>query len=174
MNCARLAAIYLLSFVFPLLNSYMVIINEHDELGKIVFNASVYKLGSERHYKINAHKSAHFVHHLLNIDAITGEIRLRKSVRCDGIHYPSLFTFYVDSSSSRLHSIDYYSMPLRIFIVGKKCVDLAKAQNFRRIFVEDYDKAAVHVKRLIRTEGHLFQDTLLLVATLNPSFQWIL
>lgn len=87
----------------------------------MIFNASVYKLGSERHYKINAHKSAHFVHHLVAVNHKDGQIQLKKSLKCDGIYYPNLFTFYVDSTSNRLRSIDYYSLPIRIFISGHTC-----------------------------------------------------
>lgn len=118
-------------------SGYMVIVGENDEPDRIVFNASVYKLGSERHYKINTHKSAHFVHHLLKVDPHSGQIRLRKRLTCDGIYYPNLFTFYVDSTSNRLRSIDYYSLPLRIFIAGTNCTDDAVAESFRHFFEED-------------------------------------
>ncbi|XP_065082456.1 protocadherin-like wing polarity protein stan isoform X2 [Ochlerotatus camptorhynchus] len=118
-------------------SGYMVIVGENDESDRIVFNASVYKLGSERHYKINTHKSAHFVHHLLKVDPHSGQIRLRKRLTCDGIYYPNLFTFYVDSTSNRLRSIDYYSLPLRIFIAGTNCTDDAVAESFRHFFEED-------------------------------------
>lgn len=146
----------------------MVILNENDNPGKIVFNASVYKLGSERHYKINAHKSAHFVHHLLNIDAKNGEISLRRPVRCDGIHYPSLFTFYVDSTSNRLHSIDYYSLPLRIFIVGINCIDDAEAESFRKLFMEDDAGKNHRFKRRLTTNG-LFEGGLVNTQHLKSS-----
>ncbi|XP_021699917.1 protocadherin-like wing polarity protein stan isoform X3 [Aedes aegypti] len=118
-------------------SGYMVIVSENDEPNRIVFNASVYKLGSERHYKINTHKSAHFVHHLLKVDPTNGQIRLRKRLTCDGIYYPNLFTFYVDSTSNRLRSIDYYSLPLRIFIAGTNCTDDSVAESFRHFFEED-------------------------------------
>ncbi|XP_053689361.1 protocadherin-like wing polarity protein stan isoform X2 [Sabethes cyaneus] len=116
---------------------YMIVVNENDLPGKVIFNASVYKLGSERHYRINAHKTAYFVHHLLKVDAQNGQITLKKHMKCDGIHYPNLFTFYVDSTSNRLWSIDYYSLPLRIFISGTNCTDDRVAENVRKQFEED-------------------------------------
>ncbi|XP_058836851.1 protocadherin-like wing polarity protein stan isoform X3 [Topomyia yanbarensis] len=137
---AATLALIVVQVIFPLwrcVSGYMVIVGENDEPGKIVFNASVYKLGSERHYKINAHKSAHFVHHLLKVDPHSGQILLRKSMKCDGIYYPNLFTFYVDSTSNRLRSIDYYSLPLRIFIAGSNCTDDKVSEAFRKLFEED-------------------------------------
>ncbi|XP_054089368.1 protocadherin-like wing polarity protein stan isoform X2 [Zeugodacus cucurbitae] len=118
---------YLLLFLLAttqLLHSahgYLIIVHEDVPAGTVVFNASVYKLGSERHYKINAHKSAHFVHHLVAVNHKDGQIQLRKQLKCDGIYYPNLFTFYVDSTSTRLRSIDYYSLPVRIFVTGRDC-----------------------------------------------------
>lgn len=103
--------------------SYLIVVNESTEPTTIIFNASVYKLGSEREYKLNAHKSAHFVHRLLHIDSRTGQISLKRALSCDGVYYPNLFTFYIDSTSTRLRSIDYYSMPLRIFVAGSNCID---------------------------------------------------
>lgn len=102
-------------------HGYLIIVHEDVPAGTVVFNASVYKLGSERHYKINAHKSAHFVHHLVAVNHKDGQIQLRKQLKCDGIYYPNLFTFYVDSTSNRLRSIDYYSLPVRIFVTGRDC-----------------------------------------------------
>lgn len=103
--------------------SYLIVVNETTEPTTVIFNASVYKLGSEREYKLNAHKSAHFVHRLLHIDSRTGQISLKRSLSCDGVYYPNLFTFYIDSTSTRLRSIDYYSMPIRIFVAGINCID---------------------------------------------------
>ncbi|XP_033247045.1 protocadherin-like wing polarity protein stan isoform X1 [Drosophila miranda] len=100
---------------------YLIVVHEDAAPGTVIFNASVYKLGSERHYKINAHKSANFVHHLVTVSHKDGQIQLRKALKCDGIYYPSLFTFYVDSTSNRLRSIDYYSLPVRIFVSGHSC-----------------------------------------------------
>lgn len=117
--------------------AYLVIVNESTPPGRVIFNASVYKLGSERHYKINAHKSAPFVHRLLHVDDKTGQIILKKSLSCDGVYYPNLFTFFVDSTTSRLRSIDYYSLPLRIFVSGENCDDNQREFMYGRNFEED-------------------------------------
>lgn len=119
--------------------AYLIVVSDTTPPGTIIFNASVYKLGSERHYKINTHKSAQFVHHLLQVDHKDGQIRLKKSLQCDGIYYPNIFTFYVDSTTNQLRSIDYYSLPLRILISGKDCNDELnhREQMFGRYFEED-------------------------------------
>lgn len=125
------------SLAISLCSSYLIIVNETSEPGTILFNASVYKLGSERHYKINAHKSAFFVHHLIEVDKKDGQIRLKKPLECNGIFYPNLFTFYVDSTSNRLRSIDYYSLPIRVFIAGRDCNDESQFEMHGRHFEEE-------------------------------------
>lgn len=116
-----LGLLLLLLQLFQLASGYLIVVHEDTPPGTVIFNASVYKLGSERHYKINAHKSANFVHHLVSVSHKDGQIQLRKSLKCDGIYYPNLFTFYVDSTSNQLRSIDYYSLPVRIFVSGHSC-----------------------------------------------------
>lgn len=101
--------------------SYLIVVSDTSPPGTIIFNASVYKLGSDRHYKINTHKSAQYVHHLFQVGHADGQITLKKPLQCDGIFYPTMFTFYVDSTSNRLRSVDYYSLPLRILISGQTC-----------------------------------------------------
>lgn len=122
-----------------LTSGYLIIVNEDTPPDTAIFNASVYKLGSERHYKINTHKSAFFVHHLIKVDPKDGQIRLKKPLKCDGIFYPNLFTFYIDSTSNHLRSIDYYSLPLRILIAGNKCNDDRRLQWFGRHFEEELE-----------------------------------
>lgn len=129
--------------------AYLIVVSDTAPPGAIIFNASVYKLGSERHYKINAHKSAQFVHHLLHVDHKDGQIKLKKSLQCDGIFYPNIFTFYVDSTSNRLRSIDYYSLPLRILVSGENCNDQANNRTllmFGRSFEEEN-----HLERVRRS-----------------------
>lgn len=127
----------LFSVLITTVQSYLIVVSEDTEPGTVIFNASVYKLGSERHYKINAHKSAHFVHHLLHVTSDDGQVTLKKSLKCDGIYYPNLFTFFVDSTSNRLRSIDYYSLPLRIFVAGKNCNDERRELMYGRHFEEE-------------------------------------
>nr|CAD7592898.1 unnamed protein product [Timema genevievae] len=101
--------------------TYLIIITEDDPPGEIVFNASLPTLGRARHYKINTHRSASFVHHILHVDASDGRVMLKQKLDCDGIYYPNLFTLYVDSVSNQSQGVDYYSLPLRIFVGGKRC-----------------------------------------------------
>lgn len=116
---------------------YLIIVDESTPANTIIFNASVNKLGSERHYRINVHKTAEFVHKLLHIDAKTGQIQLRKQLHCDGIFYPNLFTLYIDSTSNHLRSVNYYSPPLRVFINGRHCNDDYNHEVFDRHFEDD-------------------------------------
>jgi cadherin EGF LAG seven-pass G-type receptor 1 len=118
-------------------SSYLVIVDENTPANTIIFNASVNKLGSERHYKINVHKTADFVHQLLHIDAKDGTIKLRKKLHCDGIFYPNLFTLCIDSTSNYLRTVNYYSPPLRVFINGENCNDDYNHELFDRHFDDE-------------------------------------
>lgn len=67
------------------------------------------------------------------------QVVLRQHLICDGIYYPNLFTLYIDSTSNHLRAIEYYSLPLRILIVGENCVfgqenwtDKHFAEEYRR------------------------------------------
>lgn len=111
----------LLLFYITSTRSYILLIDEEQKPGEVVFQSSVYKLGSERKYSINTARSAPFVTNLLNIDDKNGDISLKETLRCNSLYYPNLFTLHVDSISYRLRDIDYYSLPLRIIIVGKNC-----------------------------------------------------
>lgn len=126
-------------------NGYLIVVSDQTPAGSVIFNASVYKLGSERLYKINAHKSAQFVHHLLHVDHKDGQIRLKKQLQCDGIFYPSIFTFYVDSTTNRLRSIDYYSLPLRILVSGANCND--ELQNRTLMFGRNFEEENILLSR---------------------------
>ncbi|KAJ6621562.1 Protocadherin-like wing polarity protein stan, partial [Pseudolycoriella hygida] len=136
-------------------SSYLIVVSEASPPGTVIFNASVYKLGSDRQYKINTHKSARFVHRLLHVDQKSGQISLKKSLSCDGLYYPNLFTFYIDSTSNRLRSIDYYSLPLRIFVAGSGCNDGEPELMYGRHFEED---AYSRKKRDVEDEHRLYGE----------------
>lgn len=141
-----------------LIKSYLIIVHEDTPPGTVIFNASVYKLGSERHYKINAHKSANFVHHLVSVNHKDGQIQLRKALKCDGIYYPNLFTFYVDSTSNRLRSIDYYSLPVRIFVSGHSCnEDRRIEQELHHHHYEEEDNTGYSKRRRRRSTQEMIQ-----------------
>lgn len=125
---------------------YLIIVDESTPENSIIFNASVSKLGSERLYRINAHRSADFVHKLLHIDAKDGTVKLKRKLHCDGIVYPNLFTFYIDSTSNHLRSVNYYSPPLRIFVNGEHCNDDYNHDRFDRHF-EDEESSSQSVGR---------------------------
>ncbi|XP_063227767.1 protocadherin-like wing polarity protein stan [Bacillus rossius redtenbacheri] len=100
---------------------YLIIITEDEPPGHVIFNTSLPPLGRSRHYKINSHRSASFVHHIIHVDTTNGKVVLKRQLSCDGLYYPSLFTVYVDSVSNQSRGVDYYSLPLRIFVSGDKC-----------------------------------------------------
>jgi cadherin EGF LAG seven-pass G-type receptor 1 len=114
-------AVLLLTILADCAVSYLLLVRDSLPAGEVIFDSSVYKLGSERHYTINVHRTANFVHHIFKVDPKNGSIALRKRLRCDGILYPNLFTLYVDSTSNRIRDIDYYSLPLRVLITGPNC-----------------------------------------------------
>lgn len=142
--------ILLSSCLIHITSSYLIIVDEKTPASTVVFNASVNKLGSERHYKINVHKTAEFVHKLLHIDAKDGQIRLRKQLHCDGIFYPNLFTLYIDSTSNYLRSVNFYSPPLRVFINGANCNDDYNHEIFDRHF-EDEESSLSNILRRRRS-----------------------
>lgn len=119
--------IYLFVFcIFPTLNNaYLLLVDDSLQPGEVIFNASINYLGSRRIYKINEERSAPFVPSLVHVDRNSGQISLLEGLQCNGLHYPRLFTIHIDSTSRKLKDIDYYSLPLRIFIVGKDCSDSA-------------------------------------------------
>lgn len=129
-------AIYILIFslfsYIPCIHSYLLLVNEDQQPGDVIFNASVYRLGSERNYHINTHRTAAFASSLIHIDSKNGQVSLQESLHCDGIFYPNLFTVYIDSTSNRLRDIDYYSLPLRIIVVGKQCSSLSNDEEDKR------------------------------------------
>ncbi|XP_072387451.1 protocadherin-like wing polarity protein stan isoform X2 [Diabrotica undecimpunctata] len=102
---------------------YLLLLEDTARPGDVIFNASVYRLGSDRSYKISEKRSPPFVFSLVEVHPKTGQITLIQHLECDGLFYPNFFTVHIDSTSNRLKDIDYYSLPLRIFIVGKDCVD---------------------------------------------------
>ncbi|KAH9644921.1 hypothetical protein HF086_014409 [Spodoptera exigua] len=101
--------------------AYLILVPDTAPPGHVVIDAAVYKLGSERNYNIDVHRTANFVHHILRVNRTSGLVTLRKRLRCDGVLYPNLFTFYVDSTSERIRDIDYYSLPIRILVTGEDC-----------------------------------------------------
>lgn len=139
--CTRALA---LLTVLATARAYLLLVPDTTPPGHAIFDASVYKLGSERTYTIDVHRTANFVHHVLKVNKTTGLLTLRKRLRCDGVLYPNLFTFYVDSTSERIRDIDYYSLPIRILITGEDCrrknTDLFDI-DFDRVY--DQDHAAI-------------------------------
>lgn len=118
---ARWAQAVLAALALSTVHSYLIIVPDTAPPGHIVLDAAVYKLGSERTYTIDVHRTANFVHHILRVNRTSGLVTLRKRLRCDGVFYPNLFTFYVDSTSERIRDIDYYSLPIRILVAGEDC-----------------------------------------------------
>lgn len=118
---ARWAHALVVALALTAARAYLIIVPDTAPPGYVVLDAAVYKLGSERTYNIDVHRTANFVHHILRVNRTSGLVTLRKRLRCDGVLYPNLFTFYVDSTSERIRDIDYYSLPIRILVSGEDC-----------------------------------------------------
>ncbi|CAG9865104.1 unnamed protein product [Phyllotreta striolata] len=123
-------SILLFSSIIPAADNYLLLLEDTTAPGHVLFNASVYRLGSDRAYKLNERRSAPFVYSLVQVHPKTGQVFLLQKLECDGIYYPNFFTIHIDSTSNRLKDIDYYSLPLRIFIVGKHCSHHSEEEYF--------------------------------------------
>ncbi|RVE52505.1 hypothetical protein evm_002899 [Chilo suppressalis] len=155
MTAHALAVLAALATLLASVHTYLVLVPDTAPPGHAVLDAAVYKLGSERIYSIDVHRTANFVHHILRVNKTTGLVTLRKRLRCDGVLYPNLFTFYVDSTSDRIRDINYYSLPIRILVTGEDCsrrhAELYDI-DFDRVYDQDdaalqYDEEHVREKR---------------------------
>ncbi|XP_046828165.1 protocadherin-like wing polarity protein stan isoform X1 [Vespa crabro] len=109
-----------LAALWTLAEGYLAVLSSSTPVGTIVFEAGVPQLGGRRKYEVSNERTAWFARKLLKVHPHTGRVTLAKPLSCEGLQYPRIFTFYVDSTSSRLGrpTIDYYSLPLRILITG--------------------------------------------------------
>ncbi|XP_016844332.1 protocadherin-like wing polarity protein stan isoform X2 [Nasonia vitripennis] len=129
-----LALLLLLGGFASLAQAYLAVLSSNLPAGTLVFEAGVPHLGGKRKYAASQDRTAWFALKLLKVHPHTGRVTLAKSLNCDGLQYPRLFTFYIDSTSSRLGraTIDYYSLPLRVLVTGcgGENVDLAATKGW--------------------------------------------
>ncbi|KAL0891925.1 hypothetical protein ABMA27_015170 [Loxostege sticticalis] len=141
-------------------HGYLVLVPDSAPPGHAVLDAAVYKLGSERTYTIDVHRTANFVHHIIRVNRTTGLVTLRKRLRCDGVLYPNIFTFYVDSTSERIRDIDYYSLPIRVLVTGEDCsrrhADLYEI-DFDRVYDQE-DSALQYEDDHVRDKRAIFSE----------------
>ncbi|XP_024946918.1 protocadherin-like wing polarity protein stan isoform X2 [Cephus cinctus] len=106
--------------LWKIAEGYLAVLSSNLPTGTIVFEAGVPQLGGRRKYEASSDRTAWFARKLLKVHPHSGRVTLARSLNCDGLQYPRLFTFYIDSTSSRLGrpTIDYYSLPLRVLITG--------------------------------------------------------
>lgn len=158
--------IYLFVFcIFPSLNNaYLLLVDDSVQPGEVIFNASINYPGSRRIYKINEERSAPFVPSLVHVDRNSGQISLLEGLQCNGLHYPRIFTIHIDSTSRKLKDIDYYSLPLRIFIVGKDCTDNTDDDIDSAIEIDKPHNVQIFHFNQIR---NFFKDTL------NKAKEWV-
>ncbi|XP_045488378.1 protocadherin-like wing polarity protein stan isoform X3 [Pieris rapae] len=133
--------------------AYLILVPDTAPPGYTVLDAAVYKLGSERAYSIDVHRTANFVHHILRVNRTNGLVTLRKRLRCDGVLYPNLFTFYVDSTSERIRDIDYYSLPIRILVIGEDC-----SRRHADLYDIDFDRVYDQSDSAMQYEDDHFRD----------------
>ncbi|XP_034944720.1 protocadherin-like wing polarity protein stan isoform X2 [Chelonus insularis] len=109
-----------LAVLWHVTEGYLAVLSSNLPPGTLVFEAGVPRLGGKRKYQVSTDRTARFARKLLKVNPHNGRVILAKSLNCEGLQYPRLFTFYVDSTSSRLGrpNIDYYSLPLRVLITG--------------------------------------------------------
>ncbi|KAK0088102.1 hypothetical protein PV325_013198 [Microctonus aethiopoides] len=115
-----LALVVCFATLWHVAESYLVVLSSDLPPGTLIFEAGIPKLGGRRKYEVSSDRTARFARKLLKVHPHNGRVTLAKSLNCDGLQYPRLFTFYIDSTSSRLGrpNIDYYSLPLRVLITG--------------------------------------------------------
>ncbi|XP_044577360.1 protocadherin-like wing polarity protein stan isoform X2 [Cotesia glomerata] len=115
-----LAVICCLAGICQVTEGYLAIISSNLSPGTLIFEAGVPQLGGKRKYDVSGDRTARFARKLLKVNPHNGRVTLARKLNCDGLQYPRLFTFYIDSTSSRLGrpNIDYYSLPLRVLITG--------------------------------------------------------
>lgn len=133
--------------------AYLILIPDTAPPGHVVLDAAVYKLGSERNYNIDVHRTANFVHHILKVNRTSGLVTLRKRLRCDGVLYPNLFTFYVDSTSERIRDIDYYSLPIRVLVTGEDC-----SRRHAELYDIDFDRVYDQDEAALQYEDQPIRD----------------
>ncbi|XP_060527638.1 protocadherin-like wing polarity protein stan isoform X2 [Cylas formicarius] len=122
-----LCSILSLALCYSLSGAYLLLVDQESvQAGDLLFNVSVKHSGSDRYYELDTRRSAPFVQSLINVDRKSGHISLQQRLQCDGIFYPNLFTIFINSFSKRLKDLEYYSLPLRIFITGKDCSDYSE------------------------------------------------
>lgn len=115
-----LALVLLVGCLLGLTRAYLAVLSSSLPVGTVVFEAGVPHLGGKRRYQASSERTAWFALKLLKVHPHTGRVSLARSLSCDGLQYPRVFTFYIDSTSSRLGhaTVDYYSLPLRVFVTG--------------------------------------------------------
>ncbi|XP_046394946.1 protocadherin-like wing polarity protein stan isoform X2 [Ischnura elegans] len=157
---------------------HLLLVTESESPGRVLFDASLAGtsgIRTKRVYKINGNRTAAFVNRLLHVSKHEGRVSLKKKLDCDGILYPNLFTVYIDSipidskeddstfeygnidgdASDRWvgdrGGVDYYSLPLRIFVGGARCRERVreKVREARSWISETFASFAVAVPKKI-------------------------
>lgn len=121
MRAVNVAVLFVtLAIAWRQVAGYLAVLSSDLPAGSVVFDAGVPQLGGRRRYEASSERTAWFARKLLKVHPHTGRVSLARRLNCDGLQYPRLFTFYIDSTSTRLGRpiIDYYSLPLRILITG--------------------------------------------------------
>lgn len=111
------ALISLLSLLWSTAFGYLIIVSFDTKPGSQIFDGSLVNYEDPiRKYSMNFDKSAAFVEKLMGVNSSNGVVTLKKSLACDGIEYPNVFTLYIDSYSNG--NYEYISIPLKIYVRG--------------------------------------------------------
>nr|CAI5850728.1 unnamed protein product [Callosobruchus analis] len=73
------------------------------------------------HYRLDERRSPPYVKSLIHVHPKAGRLTLLEGLHCDNLYYPDTFTVYIESISDRLGQPEYYSMPLKVIVLGKNC-----------------------------------------------------
>lgn len=113
----HVAVLSLLLLLVRSMFSYLLVVSDTDSPGLVLFDGGTpFYDRPARRYALNAEKNGDFVSKLFRVDHYTGSVILEQPLECDGIKYPDVFTFYVDSTSN--DTLEYMSVPLRMVIKG--------------------------------------------------------
>ncbi|CAH1976698.1 unnamed protein product [Acanthoscelides obtectus] len=109
------------------IQGYLVAVDTNRQPGELIFEAAVVE--GFRQYRLDERRSPPYVKSLVQVHPRVGRLTLLEGLHCDNLYYPDTFTVYVESVSDRLGKPEYYSMPIKVIVIGKNCDNNDVEQN---------------------------------------------
>ncbi|XP_037087761.1 LOW QUALITY PROTEIN: protocadherin-like wing polarity protein stan, partial [Pollicipes pollicipes] len=100
--------------------AYFVVVPASTPVGAVIFESG---LSGARHYRIDPNRTPSYVQRLVSVAPRTGQLLVKRPIRCDGLFFPNPFLLHVDSWTDAPHHVDYASMAVRVYVVGAECAD---------------------------------------------------